>query len=227
MTYREVINSVLRRLRETTIPSDWSGDLNDSTASTISDYHKLIGEFVNEAKREVEDAWNWSILRSSPTVTTVADTQAYTITGTNERTRILMAQEQSNGTILQEMSDPYLQFTKYPTSAVQKTLPSYYSITGVDSTGPLTVEFDPVPDAAYNITFRVVNPQEDLTEAATVLKIPNNIVVLGAWARAISERGEDGGSLSDMVFGQYQQALGDAIAIDAGRASLETTWYAA
>jgi hypothetical protein len=225
MTYREMINAVLRRLRESTISSNWSGALADSTAAT--DYQKLIGDLVNEAKREVEDAWNWSILRASPVVITAANTQAYTLSSTNERSRILLAQERSNGTILQEMSDPYLQFTKYPTSAVQKTIPHYYSITGVDSTtGYLTVEFDPVPDAVYNIQFRVVNPQDDITAATTVIKAPHQPIILGAWARAIAERGEDGGSMSDMVFGQYQNALSDAIQIDAGRTVGEVDWYA-
>jgi hypothetical protein len=225
MTYREMINAVLRRLRENTISSNWSGSILDATA--VSDYQKLIGDLINESKREVEDAWNWSILRASPTITTVADTQAYTLTGTTERSRILMAQEQSNGTVLQEMSDPYLQFTKYPTSSVQKTIPHYYTVTGVDSsTGYLNVEFDPVPDAAYNITFRVVNPQDDITAATTVIKAPHQPIILGAWARAIAERGEDGGSMSDMVFGQYQNALSDAIQIDAGRTVGEVDFYA-
>ena len=131
MTYREIINSVLRRLRESTISSNWNGALNDAT--TVNDYQKLIGEFVNEAKREVEDAWNWSILRYSTNVTTVADTQEYNISGTSQRTRILLAQEQSNGTILQEMNDAYLQSTKYPTSAVQKTCLLYTSPSPRDS----------------------------------------------------------------------------------------------
>ena len=223
MTYRELINSVLRRLRESTITSNWSGALNDSTA--VTDYQKLIGELVNEAKREVEDSWNWSILRYSTTVGTTADEQVYSLTGTTQRTRILMAQEQSNGTILQAMSDPYLQFTKYPTSAVQKTIPHYYSVTGVTG-GALKVEFDPVPDASYSITFRTVTPQGDLTSAATELLVPSQPVILGAWARAIAERGEDGGSMSDMVFGQYTNALADAIQIDAGRTVGEVDWYA-
>ena len=47
MTYREIINSVLRRLREDTIDSDWSGDLYDSVS--VSDYQKLIGELVNDS----------------------------------------------------------------------------------------------------------------------------------------------------------------------------------
>ena len=201
MTYREIINSVLRRLREDTITNNWSGDLVNNTIAT--DYQILIGDFINEAKREVEDAWNWSILRASPTITTVNGTQAYNLTGTNERSKILMAQEQSNGYVMQEMSDRYLQFTKYPTASVQSGTPDYYSVVGIDSsTNEIIVEFDTVPNAAYNITFRVVNPQDDLTESTTTLKIPAQPVILGAWARAISERGEDGGSLSDMVFAQ-------------------------
>jgi hypothetical protein len=224
MTYVEIINAVLRRLRETSISGNWSGTLPSST--NTNDYQKLIGDLVNEAKREVEDAWNWSILRSSTTITTVAGTRQYTLTGTNERSRILMAQEQSNGSILQEMNDAYLQSTKYPTSAVQQTIPSYYSVVGVDSsTGELLIEFEAVPDAVYNITFRVVNPQGDFDAPLTVLKAPHQPVILGAWARAIAERGEDGGSLSDMVFGQYTNALSDAIQIDAGRTIGEVDFY--
>ena len=56
MTYLEAINKVLRRLREDEVPSP------DSTA-----YSKLIGDFVNDAKRLVEDSWNWSGLRKSGT----------------------------------------------------------------------------------------------------------------------------------------------------------------
>ena len=224
MTYVELINSVLRRLRETSISGNWSGTLPSST--NTNDYQKLIGDLVNEAKREVEDAWNWSVLRASPTITTVAGTQQYNLTGTSERSRILMAQEQSNGTLLQEMSDRYIQFTKYPTASVQNGIPDYYSVVGVDSsTGELLIEFEAVPDAAYNITFRVVNPQEDFDAPLDVIKVPHQPVILGAWARAIAERGEDGGSLSDMVFGQYTNALSDAIQIDAGRTVGELDFY--
>jgi len=48
---------------------------------------------------------------------------------------------------------------------------------------------------------------------------------MGVWARAIAERGEDGGSLSDMAQFQYQQALSDAIQQDVGRHSNEVVWY--
>ena len=61
MSFRSTINKVLVRLREDTITSDWSGAINDSTS--VDDYHKLVGEFVNEAKTIVEDAWNCPCFR--------------------------------------------------------------------------------------------------------------------------------------------------------------------
>jgi hypothetical protein len=227
MTYIDLINTVLRRLREDSIDTaaSWSGSLISS--NILSDYQIMIGDIVNEAKREVEDAWNWSILRASPTIATVNGTQAYNIPGTNERSKILMAQEQSNGYVMQEMSDRYLQFTKYPTASVQFGTPDYYSVTGIDpATNEIIVEFDTVPNAAYNITFRVVNPQNDLSLATDVIRVPHQPVMLGALARAIAERGEDGGSMSDMVAMQYQNALADAIQLDAGRTVGEVDFYA-
>ena len=52
MTYRELINQVLIRLREDTIATDWSGNINDST--TVSDYQKVIGSLINDSKKFVE-----------------------------------------------------------------------------------------------------------------------------------------------------------------------------
>jgi hypothetical protein len=45
MTYLELVNDVLVRLRETTV----------SSVSETS-YSSLIGKFVNDAKRQIEDA---------------------------------------------------------------------------------------------------------------------------------------------------------------------------
>jgi hypothetical protein len=66
MTYLQLVNSVLRRLRE---------DEVDTVGQ--NSYSRLIGEFVNDAKRTVEDAWAWSALRSTLTVTTEADVFNY------------------------------------------------------------------------------------------------------------------------------------------------------
>ena len=219
MTYRQIINSVLRRLREDTIAGDWSGDLIDST--TASDYQILIGDFVNEVKREVEDAWDWTSLRRVETVATVLNTRSYNLPSTSQRTRTLSVQEQEQGQMLQGVPDSWIRSTQYPTDS--SGVPSYFSINGVSS-GLLTAQIYPKPDAVYNINFYLLDPQDDLTNATDTLTCPEFPVIMGVWARAIAERGEDGGTLSDMAQMQYQQALSDAIQQDVGRHSDEVIW---
>ena len=69
MTYRELINQVLIRLREDTISSDWSGAINDS--NTISAYQKTIGALINDSKRSIEGYHDWLNLRETVNITTV------------------------------------------------------------------------------------------------------------------------------------------------------------
>jgi len=225
MTYRQVINSVLRRLREDSIGSDWSGALID--ASGPSDYQVLIGDFVNEVKREVEDAWDWTSLRRVETVATVADSRTYTIPGTSQRTRLLSVQEQEQGQMLQGVPDSWIRSTQYP-SPDSSGVPSYFSInstvSGLGEVGALRAQLYPKPDQVYNVNYYVVDPQDDLTNATDTLTCPEFPVIMGVWARAIAERGEDGGTLSDMAQMQYQQALSDAIQQDVGRHSDEVIW---
>ena len=54
MTYLNLVNNVLRRLREDEVSS-----VTDNT------YSKMVGDFVNDAKKMVEDAWDWSALRTT------------------------------------------------------------------------------------------------------------------------------------------------------------------
>ena len=70
MTYRELINQVLIRLREDTISTDWSGAINDS--STVSAYNKVIGALVNDSKRSIESYHDWMTLRETADIATVA-----------------------------------------------------------------------------------------------------------------------------------------------------------
>ena len=80
MTYLQLVNSVLRRMRENEVTS---------IESTTDSYVKLIGEFVNDGKRIVEDAWDWSALRKTITVTTDNTKFSYSMTGTNNSFKIL------------------------------------------------------------------------------------------------------------------------------------------
>ena len=70
MTYLALINKVLIRLRELV-----------ATTPTDNDYVTLIGYLVNDAKKTVEEAWDWTDLKTTFTVSAVIADNTYTLTG--------------------------------------------------------------------------------------------------------------------------------------------------
>ena len=78
MTYLELVNDVLVRLREEQV-------------STVSEttYSTLIGKFVNDAKRQIEDAYAWNVLGTTITVSTVQGTYSYALTGSGQKFQVL------------------------------------------------------------------------------------------------------------------------------------------
>ncbi len=64
MTYLELINNVLIRLREDTIIAQ------DVDADP---YYRVIGAMVNDAKDRCEDAWQWSYLRGTDLIQVAQD----------------------------------------------------------------------------------------------------------------------------------------------------------
>ena len=220
MTYRELINQVLIRLREDTISSDWSGAINDST--TVSAYQKTIGALVNDSKRSVEGYHDWLNLRETVDITTVAGTKNYNLSSGQE-IKIIDVINNNTGIHLHQVSRNYINTVKYPTDDTGE--PLYYAFNGSDSSNNLKIDLSPVPTEAHTLSFDIVKPQDELTLAATVLKIPSKPVILGAWARAISERGEDGGTQSSLMAQETGEALKQAIILDSGNVQYETDWY--
>ena len=220
MTFRGLINEELIRLREDTISSDWSGDINDS--STISAYQKVIGSVVNDAKRHVEGRHDWLNLRSTVDISTVNGTKNYNLSSGQE-IKIMDAINQTTGMHLRQVGKTYINTVTYPSQNTGE--PLYYGFNGSDASNNLKVDLSPVPTEAHTISFDIIKYQDDLTEAATVISVPEKPVILGAWARAIAERGEDGGTQSSLMAGEAAEALQQAIIRDSGNTRYETDWY--
>lgn len=220
MTYREVINEVLIRLRETPIASDWSGSINDS--STVSDYNKVIGALVNDAKRSIESYHDWQILRETVNITTVADTKNYSL-NSGQEFKILDVINNATGNELLQVSRAYLNRERYPTASTGE--PHYYGFNGADSSNNLKVDLSPTPSKAETISFDIVKYQDALTNASTVVKIPTKPLILGAYARALSERGEDGGTQSSIAAQEAASSISQAIMMDAGNTQFESDWF--
>ena len=220
MTYRELINQVLIRLREDTIATDWSGNINN--AANVSAYHKLIGSLVNDSKRSIEERHDWLNLRETKDIDTVAGTKNYNL-ASGQEIKILDVINNDTGQHLNQVSRLYINTVKYPTDDAGE--PLYYSFNGSDSSNNLKVDLSPVPTAVHKVSFDIVKYQDNLSTAASVLKVPAQPVILGAWARAISERGEDGGTQSSAMAVEANEALKQAIMLDSGNTQYETDWY--
>jgi hypothetical protein len=213
MTYLEIINAVLRRLRETEVT-----DVNET------DYSKLIGEYVNSVKKEVEVAWDWNALRTTLTLNTTASVFNYTLVGSGSRFRVSDVVNDTSNYMLQQKSAQWMN-QRFLTVDTQLSTPSFYSFNGVGANLDSAVDLYPVPDGVYTLRFNVTIPQDDLVNNTDSLQVPSEPIIQGVLARAISERGEDGGRMSNDQYALYRSALADEIAVEAGRFSDETIWY--
>jgi hypothetical protein len=211
MTYLNIVNNILRRLRE-----------DEVSSVTESTYSTMVGDFVNDAKRIVEDAYQWSALRTDVDVTTTASDNEYSLTGVSTRGKILEAWNETTNVTMREQGKRWLRSRE---QNAPENSPMYYVYSGLDGSGNINVKFFPTPDKAYVIAFSVVNPQADLSQDSDTLSVPASPVIHLALAMLARERGEAGGTTS----GEYQQIaerfLKDAIAIEAARHSDELIYY--
>lgn len=212
MTYLEIVNNVLKRLRERTVST-----VDENT------YSELIGVFVNDAKEEIENAWNWSALRTTLTLTTSSDIFNYELNGTENRFRVLDVVNDTGNFFMQ-----YRTASEFNNWFLNNTPPSgsprYYSFNGISTDGDTLVDLYPVPDGTYSLRFNVVAPQAELTDESTRLLIPAKPVQMLAYAKAVEERGEDGGAASGTAYATAQRVLNDAISFDSAKHPEEAIW---
>lgn len=214
MQYIQLVNSVLRRLREAEVSS-----------VTDNAYSKMIGDFVNDAKRQVEDAYNWNSLSDTLTATTVNNIFNYVLEGSGQRFRMIDVINDTNNYVLRNATTSYMN-RLFLISNGNKGQPVYYNFNGTDANGDTQVDIYPIPDGAYDIRFNMILPQPLLSNNADVLKVPHEPVIYLAYAKALAERGEDGGLASNEAYALYSQSLSDAIALESGRYIEEQEWIA-
>ena len=212
MTYLNLINNVLRRLRE-----DEVSTVNETTYST------LIGDLVNDAKKIVENSFDWTALRDTITVATSNGTSEYSITGSGDLAVIKDVINTTSKKFIYQRSKSYFNNVYYNQATLSGS-PDYYTFIGTDASGDLKVKLYPQPDAVYSLRFDVVVPQADLSNDADVLSVPTNPVLQLAYAMALRERGETGGQSAAEQFAVASTALSDAIAFDANRYPTEMTF---
>ena len=213
-TYLQLVNDTLVRLRESTVSS-----VNEN------DYSALIGKLVNDAKREVEDAWNWEALKTTISVSTSSNVVSYSLTGAGTRFRILEAINDTGDWFMVERPASFMTENIILNPEPNAGSPEYYAINGVDINGDIQVDVYPKPDAAYTLRFNGFVPEAELVNNTDTTSLPKNPILMLAWAKAIEERGEDGGINVSSQYAVAKQSLADFIAIEANRRPEELIWY--
>jgi len=213
MTYLDLVNNVLRRLRETEVSSVQSNS-----------YSKLIGDLINDAKDLVETSWDWSALRTTLTITTTADVFNYSLTGSQNNIKELNVLNDTSNLIMQYQTNNWFD-SQFLLGNPVSGAPMYYTYNGVDTDGDTLIDIYPKPDGVYSLRFNCALRNGDLSADTDTIKIPAMPVVHLAVAFASRERGETGGTSSAEYFSMANKYLSDAIAMDAARHPEETIFY--
>ena len=211
MTYLQLVNNVLRRMREDEV---LSVDANT--------YSKMVGDFVNDAQKLIADAWDWSQLRQVITVNTIVDVSDYALTGAGYDSKIMTAWNDTSNLWLEYQPTQWIERAYY-TAEVPVGAPTYYTNYNMDAGVP-QIKLYPKPNDVYSLVFNVVIRDVTLTNNDDVVLLPTLPIIHLAIALLARERGETGGTSTAEYFGLADKYLSDAIAHDANRHPEELTW---
>jgi hypothetical protein len=212
-TYLDLVNDVMVRMREPEVTT-----VNENNLS------KLIGKFINDSKRQVEDSYRWNALTNTLTATTQPNIFNYALVGTNHRFKVIEVYDNTNRKHLRPLTTNQMTQRFLSTPNTETGAPQYYNFNGIDTNGDTQVDLWPVPDKEYQIFFNIYDPQPDLKADADKIKVPAEPVVQLTYARSLVERGEDGGLQSSESYALFKQVLADYIAIESSRYIEEEAW---
>lgn len=224
-TYLQLVNDVLGRLREDPV-----------TTVSQTTYSALIGAWVNDAKRLVEDAWNWQTLETAVPVAILPSTTFYIISSLNERSRLMFAPTPNSNIPLAwdiTTGDKFqLIYRPYKWIITQRALqnipqnqekPIIFGIHKGPASGVI-VELMETPTANRTWSLRFIDPQDDLSIDSDVINVPYAPVVQIALDYALNERGEEIGEPGTTVQQKAMTHIYNAVSLDAIEQDGATTW---
>lgn len=213
MTFADLINKVLRGLREDTI-----------TTSLAEPYVALVAQIVNEAKEDIEDLGPWYALRTvvSDTLTIGVNTLSFTA-DTDERSYLLYndsgepeAYVTTNNNWHRLQVIPQAEMDALWIYSPNQPDANLVYVSFSRAAGGMTATFFPAPDQAYTTKFTWVVPQAEFTVYSDVLSIPGSPVWREALVRAMEERGEEFAGPLDGARARAAKALSNAMVRDFG-----------
>lgn len=197
---------------------------DEVTSVQENTYSKMVGDFVNDAKRIVEDSWDWSALRTTLTITTTANVFNYVLTNSQNRIKALNVINDTANLFMEYRTATFFD-EAYLISDPRTSAPTYYTYNGVDSNGDTQIDIYPTPEKEYTIRFNCVLRSSDLSADDDQLLVPSMPIIHLAVALLARERGETGGTSTPEYFTIADKYLSDAIALDAQKHPEETIFY--
>lgn len=235
MTYLEMCNEVLVRMREEEIES-----VKDSNNDP---QQKIICKFVNDAKNLVERAHTWNATRKMWVIDLAHEVYKYTLRGAAEQSALYLVRYDSGARMVEANSRWMSQQGR------QQGIPHWYAPSHVDQHS-IEMHIYPRPNNSFGgsgdvfeytvgqygeSSYAAPDKQlfvygygktEKLVDDDDLIIVPEDPVMHYALAYAQRERGEAGGQNSQEVFAMAKQYLSDAIAADINDSSAEYIWEA-
>lgn len=217
-----IVNNILRRLRETEVSSVSSNA-----------YSKLLGQFVNDAKADMEDVnYEWSVYVNEIDTTILADgTRTYDITETNDRSwlmrnymddRVPAAYDITTNEVSVLCDIPPKELKRIRNTTLNITddenSPRVFAVVADSDGRGWTIEVLWGADNARSWRTYWYIPQADLaldgTDDSTEIKLPARPVEMRAYFYALNERGEEMGEPGGVAETRAQVALASALETD-------------
>jgi hypothetical protein len=229
MTYLELINKVLDRLRLDRINA---GQV-DSTP-----FYRGIGAHVNDAKRQVEAAWPWGALRDTDIVPLASSEECcYSIAQSADRTYKINTVFASRPSVPGAAKHLVRQVSADKMRAnylgqVPTGTPQEFAVVGTDSVGDIKIQVFPLPETnelgglIWQLEVDRVANQPEMIDPEVQINVPSLPVYSLALAYASRERGEVGGTPTSELFALADAHLADAIAYDSALYENEMDFFA-
>ena len=213
MTYLQMVNGVLTRLREDNVTTV---DGNDDVVVL------LVKDFINDAKRQIENAHTWTALATEWDFTTVASDPHVVLT--NSATSCIIDYiYDDNGVELNQADRAYVRKQSKQAGSTTNT-PRVFCIDSTDANGDLKLKLFPTPKEAEDYTVYGFKGSDDLVADQDTCRIAPLAIVYMATAMAARERGEVGGQTPNELLALAKEYLLSAIAQDATNSDLENIW---
>ncbi len=235
-----LINKVLLGLRK--------DQLNTATTTLAGgpDYPKLILQWLNQAKNDVEEAWDWNQQKSSVDVTGVGAQFQYTLISSGDSNTTVP----NNSRLVYENigpqrvarchditdSDQTFRLEEKGVEWISRqnlehtdkvTEPLYFSVGdlgGADDNMRFQVHGKPSGVRTWRLRFYIVQAALSETALTTVLEVPGRPVWLRALFYANQERGEEAGRPGSELDKAATDALTHAIARQGDDDTMTSNW---